>query len=359
MAKIQNNVSDIKKASVSRQLIRTFQELIGQLQEEDSDRDVGSLVAYCEDKIVDLGIQNEPIVLTHQVAEGLRPILEERAAAPVEVPGLRTGFARLDSAIGGLRPGQLTVAVARPKVGKTTLLLTWAKNIAIDQGRPVLMLDTEMETSEINTRLVSMLSGIEEKKLLNGLFARDVEEKEAVYRALAVLEEAPLYHIYLPEWDFDTIMAYARKYKVRYGIEALFFDYIKLPDKSNLANAQEYVHLGQLTTDLKNKVAGKLQLPVVTAAQLNRLAVGAASVDTDQVAGSDRILHYCNNLLALTRKSKEDVEKNGFKSNLTLDIIASRNADSGATFDVLFKRPKLQMYEVGAQLGFEDTFNEY
>ncbi len=365
---LEDNINAVKYNSVQRQLKQTFASLSQDIETQNFSS-IPQLVTYCEDKIVDLGIRNETIIETHQIAEGLRDLLEERAKHPVEVPGLRTGFERLDKTIGGLMAGQLVVVAARPKVGKSTFLMNMAKCIAIDQATPVLMLDTEMQTSEVNTRMVAMLSGVEEKKLINGLYAKDDVEKQKVMEAIDVLETAPLYHIYLPEWDFDTILAYARKYKVRYNIGALFFDYIKLPDKVSLnASNQEYQCLGKLTTDLKNRVAGKLGIPVITAAQMNRLAVGADSIDTNQIAGSDRILHYANHLLTLSKKSPEEMESCNMKANLNLYLLASRSAESGAKLDILFKKPKLQMFEIGfseeqntdiLSPNYEENWDEY
>jgi len=359
MKNLHYNIDAIKKGSVIRQLAKEFDSLKVELVNDSSDKSVAEIVSHCEDRIVDLGVANESLASSHQIAEGLRSFVEERAKFPAEVPGIRTGYTRLDKEFGGLKGGQLTVVVARPKVGKTSLLLNWAKHIAIDQKVPLLMLDTEMETSEVNTRLLSILSDVEERKIVSGLYIKEEEEKNKVYKALSLLEEAPLYHIYMPEWDFDTILAYTRKYKVRYNIGALFFDYIKLPDGTDLRSAQEYIHLGQLTTNLKNKIAGKLDIPVVTAGQLNRLNVGADSVDTNQIAGSDRILHFCNHMLALTKKSFEEQDKCDNKSNLSLTLLASRNANSGSVFDLYFRKPRLQMYEVGGTIEAEESWDEY
>jgi replicative DNA helicase len=345
---LEDNINTIKLASTGRQMVATFDDLKGAIISGNGFGSVAEMVSHCEDKIVGLGVINETLDNDHQVALNIREVLTERAKHPVEVPGIRTGFSRLDKSLGGLKPGQLTVVAARPKVGKTTLLLGWAKYMAVDHNIPVLMLDTEMETMEITTRLVAMISGVEEKKLLNGLFSISEEETQKVYDAVSVVEQAPIYHIYMPEWNFDTIQAYARKFKVRHNIGVMFFDYIKLPDSTDLKSAQEYVHLGNLTTDLKNKIAGKLEIPVVTAAQMNRIAVGADSVDTNMIAGSDRILHYANHLLALTRKTPEEVEECGMKANLNLYIMASRSSETGARMDILFKKSKLQMYEIGS-----------
>ncbi len=57
------------------------------------------------------------------IAEGIPELLEEATANPTDVRGLSTGFSRLDEAINGLEPGTLTVLGARPKAGKSAILM--------------------------------------------------------------------------------------------------------------------------------------------------------------------------------------------------------------------------------------------
>ena len=99
---------------------------------------------------------------------------------------------------------------------------------------------------------------------------------------------------------------------------------------------------------MKNQIAGQLSLAVVTAAQFNRKAVGARFFETDQVAGSDRILHYANTLIGLREKEPEEIaDEEGKRGQLAMSIIASRNTEDKVSFDIKFNKPRLQMSEVG------------
>ena len=83
------------------------------------------------------------------------------------------------------------------------------------------------------------------------------------------------------------------------------FDYIKLPSSGGHVGEKEYQALGYLTSTLKD-IAGTLQIPVVSAVQLNRGAVKAEEIDESMIAGSDRILQLANRVCFLRWKTEEE-----------------------------------------------------
>lgn len=345
---LPENVKIIKSVSTRKKLSEIAGRLKERLDQGDKILDTNELIESCLTNIVDVAFTDDQIYRSGQIGDGLAEFIEERMKDPTPIVGHKTGFPKLDTVLGGLQESKLTVVVARAKVGKSTLLLNWAKFLAVDQKIPVLYLDTEMTSNEQRTRLLSMSSGVDEKKIVNGLFSKNASEYKKVMEILPSLEEAPLYHIYLPKFSLETLIAYARKYKLRYGVKVLFFDYIKMPESSDLRAAQEWQHLGYLTTGLKNQIAGQLDMAVITAGQMNRKDVGAPYFSTDQVAGSDRILHYANTLIGLRPKTYEEAQEEGGKrGNLVMTIIASRNTEDGISFDLSFKKPTLKMNEIG------------
>lgn len=349
------HIDVLKRASTARQMINLFDKVSSELKEAEDLPTVSEMIGKCESRLVDLGITNESIVKTHHVADGLREEIENAINNKCEVKGFRTGFWHLDHKMNGLLPQQLTVVAARPKVGKTTLLLNWARHLAVESQVPVLMLDTEMPTKEIATRLVAQISQVPEVNIITGNLASQ-EDANAVENAINILEKSPIYHIYMPNWTFDMILAYTKRFKVKHDIKVLFFDYIKMPD-TFLGKLPEFQALGVLTSDLKNKIAGELEIPVVTAVQQNRMAVLSDTMDTTQIAGSDRILHYCNYLFFLNRKTQEEREACGYRSNLSLVCLASRNMDSGYRIDLMFRKNILKIEEVG-DAGYEEEIED-
>lgn len=108
-----------------------------------------------------------------------------------------TGFPDVDTLTrGGLASGALSVILAPPAAGKTTmalnLALRWCKEA------PVLLVNAEIQPSEIAARIVGIENDLVWADLLNG--KGDVEERKRLYqttlpgKAIYVLSEADLPH---------------------------------------------------------------------------------------------------------------------------------------------------------------------
>ena len=69
--------------------------------------------------------------------------------------GLMTGFERFDRYLGGLQPGHFVVLGARPGMGKTSLALTMAANVARLNNCAVGVFSLEMPAQELVERLLA------------------------------------------------------------------------------------------------------------------------------------------------------------------------------------------------------------
>ena len=134
-----------------------------------------------------------------------------------------------------------------------------------------------------------------------------------------------------------------------------------MPDgESTDRSMQEYQVLGRLTNTLKNKIAGKLDIPVLTFGQLNRDGVKQAvsgEVDETSISGSDRIIHYCSSYCVFRRTSEQEIKyqpnpqdpewkKFGKYANRMIHIIATRDGgDSADPIPVYYNDNVLTMKE--------------
>jgi replicative DNA helicase len=230
-----------------------------------------------------------------------------------------------------------------------------ASYITLHEKKPVLYIDTEMSTNEFQTRLLSHISKVPERIIINGLYANDAKQLEAVYYGLEIMKKMNLFHKYMPGFRMDEVKSVVRKYKAKEGIEALFFDYIKMVEMGE--NFNETQTIGNITSSLKD-LAGILNIPCITACQLGRSSHEKSKVGSDEVADSDRILRYCNLLMALTRKDKKEIDQFGIAAGThRLQILENR---SGSTLyngiDLVFKAPILTMEEATTQSA--DSFLE-
>jgi replicative DNA helicase len=113
-----------------RQLISTCQRFAA--EGYSSPPDVQRFVDEAEQAVFDIartseGTNVEPV--RDAVVRAFK-ILEEAERRGGGVTGIPTGFTRLDRQVSGLHPGDLFIVAARPGMGKTSLVLNMALNIA-------------------------------------------------------------------------------------------------------------------------------------------------------------------------------------------------------------------------------------
>ncbi|WP_240459071.1 replicative DNA helicase [Bacillus paranthracis] len=303
-------IDQIKQAAARRDIYDKA-EAVKRRMEKDADSDVNSVISAVESDFRDISIE-------YQVAQGVTKLgdaaadrLKQRLLNPKDVLGLKTGWKAFDLAARGLVNGELTVIGARGKVGKSTTLMNWCEKISVQDGIPVLYVNTELRDEEQEDRLLSLISGVAHEEIENGQFGKDTynglakDKIKAIQDANKKLKESQFHHIYMPDFTAEKIMALARKYQVEHGIQLLVFDYIKLPSSNANFGDKEFQALGYFTSMLKD-LAGTLNIPVISAVQLNRGAVKKEDLDDSDIAGSDRILQLANRVCFLRWSTEEE-----------------------------------------------------
>jgi replicative DNA helicase len=320
-----------------------------------------TIVEHAQQKFLQISMDTQKSADAVDIAEGVVELLEEVTSKPTDVRGIETGFSRLDTAINGLEPGTLTVLGARPKTGKSAILLNWAKHIAYHSKVPVLVIDTEMSTREQRFRLLSILSGIPERMIKNGTYTQFPDYLQAMDEAIRIIQSGLILHKYYPDFTPEGVAALTRKYRHQYGVGCLVFDYIKLPDADlqMIGNVKEHQALGFLCVALKN-LAGQLQIPVITAAQIGRGGANKGHVASSDFADSDRILRYANTLLGASAKSKDEFKKleeeygREVARNMGTHRLQILDARAGGTnftgIDLYFRKETLTVVEAQQQL---------
>lgn len=306
------------------------------LSDESETLNPSELVGIVESKITEIACNTVNENGVHKMGTGLKERLEERAKRPTLVAGLEVGWEICDRVTNGGQAGDLIIVCARAKMGKSVVLTTWAKKFSVEDELPVLYIDTEMTSEEQEDRIVSMITKIPVHEIVTGLFAIDTEEgtaKEKIAKikdAIDLINKSPYYHVYMPNFSTEKVVSLAKQYKSKYNIQALFFDYIKVPasGSSTLNSMKEYQALGFFTSTLKD-LAGILKIPVYSAVQENRNDEKGTEKGAGNVAGSDRILQLATKLMFLYAKTDEQIARDSvLLGNRQLKIAYQRNGES-------------------------------
>jgi replicative DNA helicase len=149
--------------------------------------------------------------------------LQERRG---EVIGVATGYYELDELTGGLQPSDLLILAARPSVGKTSLALSLAYNVAFLNNGTVGIFSLEMSRDQLVQRILSMHTGIDMQQLRTGNLRTD--ELNLVLEGMGVLSELPIYIEDTPGLSITEVRSRARRLHAEAGVDLIMIDYLQL-----------------------------------------------------------------------------------------------------------------------------------
>jgi replicative DNA helicase len=256
----------------------------------------------------------------HKQAEGLR--------------GVPTGFKDLDDTLAGMQRSNLVILAARPGVGKTSLALNIAQNLAVRYKRPVGFFSLEMSREELVDRLLVSQADIDAWKLKTGKLSE--EDFSKLSNAMGELAEAPIYIDDTPALSIIEMRTKARRLQVENGVDLIIVDYLQLARSRQLENRVQEV--SEISQGLKN-LARELKLPVLALSQLSR-AVEQRGEKRPQLADlreSGSIEQDADVVMFLWREDEENNE------NITLDIAKHRNGPLSA-IKLFFKGDRIKFF---------------
>ena len=214
-------------------------------------------------EIADIGSARHEPVGINTVLGAVIEDLEARSLADTCIAGLPTGFADLDHKLSGLHPGDLIIIAGRPAMGKTTLGLNIAENVAI-AGKPALVFSLEMGDKQLGVRAIASQGGVPMERMRSGRLLD--ADWDGVTTALGRLHAAPLLIDESGGLTVSQMAARARRLMRRQGLALIVIDYLQLMRGEGNSRNEE---LGDLTRRLK-LMAKDLAIPVVLLSQLSR-----------------------------------------------------------------------------------------
>ena len=183
------------------------------------------------------------------------------------IAGIPINFYDFDALTQGLQRGNLIVLGGRPAMGKTSLALNMAKNVAQLHNLPVCVFGLEMSKEQLTYRLLSSELGIESSRLRTGRLRED--EWPELDKGIERLGELPIFitdksHITVEEM-ISKCKIIKEQHKSELGLVVI--DYLQLMDGPLYESREE--ELSKVVVQLK-EMAKLLQVPVIVLSQLNR-----------------------------------------------------------------------------------------
>ena len=179
------------------------------------------------------------------------------------MPGINTGFGKLQGMLGGWQPGDLIFLAARPSMGKTAIAIHFAK-AAANRGNKVLFFSLEMNALSITDRFVLGNTIINPEAWRNGsitnfeLALYEEENKKIKNSKMIIYDRSSLRP--------SEVSAICKREKP----DIIIIDYIQLMKVNRGEKFQNRnLEVGSISHELK-VIAKEYHIPVIALSQLSR-----------------------------------------------------------------------------------------
>ena len=199
--------------------------------------------------------------------------LSEAASSGQKIPGLSTGLNDLDRYILGLNKGELILIAARPGMGKTSIALNIAMNVAKKSGKTVAVFSLEMSREQLVSRLLAGEGLVPSQNLLTGQLNSD--EWKRIAAAAQVLSATDMRIDDNPMLSVSDMNAQCRRIS---NLGLVVIDYLQLMQSAG-GDSRKYSgeNRQQVVSDISRMLkimAKELNVPVICLSQLSRASEG-------------------------------------------------------------------------------------
>lgn len=257
----------LKHKTILRNLIITGNEIVGLGHNTEEDLEI--LVDKAEQLIFNLAQSKSKDQLIH-IADLIHrswQILEEREANKGQLSGINTGFYDLNTITSGFQKSDLIILAARPAMGKTSLALNIAENIAVNFKQGVAIFSLEMSKEQLVQRLLCARAEVDSSRVRSGQLHQD--DWTRLGKAMAELGEAP---IYIDDSAGVTVMELRGKCRrlqaqCQGKLGLVVIDYLQLIE--GRSNDTRINQISEISRGLK-LLARELDVPILALSQLSR-----------------------------------------------------------------------------------------
>lgn len=335
---------ELKKYTIRREIALCGAEINRKMKSIPPSSDYSSIIETA-DKIYNdqINLYENSDVQPENIFDFMEELVEERGNNPVEEFGFSGPHPVLQDIYGSLlRPGNITVIVARSGSGKTTFTLDFTTKVSEKYSIPVLHFDNgEMSKEELIFRQCAAISGVPIYLLESGNWRKAgseiVNKVRSVWKSLKERYKH-LYYYNVGGMNVDSQISVLKRFyysKIGRGKPLIFsFDYIKTTSE-NSNNKNEWQVVGEMVDKYKKCIQRDIKsdsgpcIAMMTSVQSNRTGIvtnkAAANVVDDEsiVSLSDRITQFSSHMFILRNKTFDELQnEKGFGTHKLINIKA-------------------------------------
>ena len=268
-ANVMEYVDIVRDKSLMRRMAQAASEITAMIQEGVGE--AHDMLEAAEQKIYAIrrGRSAQDMVPIAAVLPDVLDHLNEMSEMEgVKIAGLSTGLSAVDAKISGLNKSDLVLLAARPGMGKTSMALNVALNVAKDTKKTVAIFSLEMSKEQLATRLLSSEALVENTRLING----DLRETDWVKIADAASALSRT-DIRVDDNPMLTVADMNAKCRRLDNLGLVVIDYLQLMTSAGGKQGHSGESRQQAVSDISRMLkimAKELNVPVICLSQLSR-----------------------------------------------------------------------------------------
>ncbi len=264
-ANVEHYAKIVEEKSVLRNLISAATRIANMGYQ--GNEEVDKLVSEAEHLFSELSSRRvtKEFISLQEILLEIFKIIENRYRNKGQISGVQTGFVDLDSLCCGLQPGDLIIVAGRPAMGKTSLGMTIAHNVALKENLPVAVFSLEMSRAQLVQRILCSEAMVDQQKVRSGYL--EESDWSNLLKAAGNLSQTDLYIDDSAGLTVRQLQAKAKNLKAEKGLGLIVIDYLQL--LSGNARESRQQEIAEISRSLKN-LAKDLDVPVIALAQLSR-----------------------------------------------------------------------------------------
>ena len=257
----------VREKSTRRQLVQTGEQISNLAR--DQDQELREVLDQAQEGVFRLGQADDDqgFVSVGSIVKETLAGIEQLFHKQDQYVGIPTGFTDFDLMTSGLQRGDLIIIAARPSMGKSTLVLNMAQNIAIEQEVPVAIFSLEMPTQQVLLRMLAAEAQINFGHLRTGNLTG--EDWTGLTQAVSSLMSVPIFINDTRGVTVQTLRAEGRRLKGEHNdLAVIIVDYLQL-----LSGSGRYTGRVEEISDISRALktlAWELDTPIIACSQLSR-----------------------------------------------------------------------------------------
>ena len=370
-ANFDKYVDIVQDAFVLRRLVRRSTETIQKCLQDSAN--AAEVLDALHKEVVDISdnlFREESVSLKDEINNAIESIFK-MASGEGNERGFSTGYPELDDMSGGLKRSEMIVLAARPSIGKTTLAMNIAANVALAHTKDpehkkvaIGVFSLEMNTQSLVMRMVAS----EAEVSLRDMVGSEVSTNEfaGISRAANTLRDTEIHIDDSAQIDIMELRSKSRRMKEKFDVDLIVIDYLQLiQGRGQNKNASREQEVAQISGSIK-AIAKELDIPVIILAQLNRQAEqggGKEKAPRPQLSHlreSGSIEQDADIVMILHRDRSLQIEEDQAKiqaEGIPTELIIAKNRNGETGIVTLNFRPQYTKFEERDPASFSGDYD--